>query len=117
MSIVVCSSSVMGLCHSRGMHLSAWKELQFRLQPAELSSYKTMKMDLQNWSPVIGCVCSLEKKQYLSKEPFFFFNVGWEWSLLIVCMCAFLLRQLLRLPAAIKLNLSSTLNQLVRHHT
>lgn len=35
-------------------------------------SINTIIKELQNWSPMIGCVCSLEKKQYLSEEPFFF---------------------------------------------
>lgn len=78
-------------------------------------SIMSITKQLQNQSPTGGCVCSPEK-WYLSKIHFSYVFFGNDHRLLFRCV-PFSQGHCLGYLLQLSFNLSSTLNQLVRHHS
>lgn len=110
---IAYSTLVMEPCYSRGMYFSICKELQSRLRHAKLSTVLSITKQLQNQPPTGGCVCSPEK-QYLGKMDFSYVFFGNDHCLLFRCV-PFSSGHCLGYLLPLSFNLSSTLNQLLRH--
>lgn len=106
----------MGPCYSRGMYFSVCKELQSRLEHADLSSVLRVSQSSCRTGLQQEVVFVALKKQYLGKMHFSCIVFGNDHRCLSGCV-PFSSGHCLGYLLQLSFNLSSTLNQLVRHHS